>query len=388
MSVPMLNPLLVSTAGPAILEARTWLETYDGAMGSPLDLSQAAAPYPPAKDLLDRLGQAAHLAENSRYGPVPGEHSLRTAYARHVSDLYGADIHANHVAITSGCNQAFSIAAMCVAGHGDEIILPSPWYFNHKMTLNMLGIRTRELPCDAATGFIPDPVVLDRLIDHNVRAVVLTTPNNPTGAIYPPDVIEAVSEVCRRHQIWLILDETYRDFRPDDASPPHTVFNGDGRHGTIGLYSFSKSLAIPGFRLGAMTIPSEIAEHVVKVQDCLQICPVRAGQVAVTWALENLDDWRREKRRSFATKQQQLCINEAKDHGWQIASIGAFFAYLRHPFSVSAVEVARHIASRNGMLMIPGPYFGPDQDRYLRLSFGSLSPKDLKDISRRLIVNI
>lgn len=388
MRAPSPNPLVVSAAGPAILQAREWLTAYDGAFGPALDLSQAAAPYPPSSELLDRLSQAARLAEYSRYGPVPGEHALRASYARHVSDLYQAEMEPTCVSITSGCNQAFSIAVMCVAGHGDEIVLPSPWYFNHKMTLDMLGIRTRELPCNAATGFIPDSVALDRLVDEKVRAVVLTTPNNPTGATYPPDVIDAISAVCRKHGTWLILDETYRDFRPDEVSPPHTIYTGDGRLGTIGLYSFSKSLAIPGFRLGAMTYPSQLIEHVVKVQDCLQICPVRAGQVAVKWALENLDDWRRGKRLWFATKQQQFCLNGAEDQGWEVASIGAFFAYLRHPFAIGAVEVARHIASRNGMLMIPGPYFGPDQNQYLRLSFGSLSPEDLKDISRRLTVNV
>ena len=388
MSAPSLNSLVVSAAGPAILEARKWLMAYDGASGPPLDLSQAAAPYPPPKELLNRLGQAARLAENSRYGPVPGEHSLRSAYARHISDLYKAEIDPTCVSITSGCNQAFSIAVMCVAGHGDEIILPSPWYFNHKMTLDMFGIQTRQLRCDAANGFIPDPVALDRLIDRKVRAVVLTTPNNPTGAIYPPDIIEAVSNVCRKHGIWLILDETYRDFRLDDAHPPHTVFSSDSRQGTIGLYSFSKSLAIPGFRLGAMTYPAELSEHVVKVQDCLQICPVRAGQVAVAWALENLDDWRQEKSRWFATKQRQFHIDGAKDRGWEVASIGAFFAYLRHPFAMDAVEVARRIASRNGVLMIPGPYFGPDQDQYLRLSFGSLSPEDVENLPQRLTLTV
>jgi aspartate/methionine/tyrosine aminotransferase len=382
---PRINPLVSATASPAILESRAWLAAYDGSKGPAIDLSQAAPPYAPPPELLARLAVAAQSPSIALYGPVPGEYDLRQAYAAHVSDLYGAEILPEQISITAGCNQAFVIATMLVAGAGDAIILPSPWYFNHKMTLDMLGVEARVLHCNAEQGFIPDPERAAELIHKKVRAIVLVTPNNPTGAIYPPAAIEAFARLCRDNGMWLIIDETYRDFLPQEARRPHTVFQDAALGGNvIGLYSFSKSFALPGHRLGAMTFPAEFGAQVLKIQDCLQICPARAGQAAVTWGLDALDEWRDSNRRRFGEQAAQFRLALAHMQDWTIDSLGAFFAYLRHPFhGLPAEQVAKRLASENGLLMIPGSYFGPGQDEHLRVSFGNLTAASLDQLPER-----
>ncbi len=384
MSGPSINSFVVETAGPAILETRAWLELYRGDKGPAIDLSQAAPPYAPPQQLLDHLSAAAASPELARYGAVPGEPALRAAYADHASQLYGAAIARDSICITGGCNQAFVISAMLLAQRGDAIILPVPYYFNHKMTLDMLGIEARELPCLPSTNFMPDLSAMEKLIDKNVRALVLVTPNNPTGAIYPPAMIEAFATVCREHGIWLILDETYRDFIPDESQRPHALFEAPFRNGVIGLYSFSKSLAIPGYRLGAMTYPSALAEQVIKIQDCVQICASRVGQAGVTWALGGVQEWRREKRRLFADKAREFQSVMTQLDGWTIDSIGGYFAYMRHPFGETpAAEVAKRLATENGLLLIPGSYFGPGQENHLRVSFGNLSAETVRQLPER-----
>jgi aspartate/methionine/tyrosine aminotransferase len=387
MTGPPINPLVRDTASPAILETRAWLELYNGNKGPRLDLSQAAPPYPPTQELIDRLSAAAAFGETARYGPVPGDRELREAYAKHTSALYDTVITFEQISITAGCNQAFLIAAMLVANKGDAVILPIPWYFNHKMTLDMLGIEARLLPCPPATNFTPDLSSVTQLIDRRVRAIVLVTPNNPTGASYSPATIEAFGEMCRDKGIWLILDETYRDFLRTGVQKPHSVFEDQFRDSVIALYSFSKSLALPGYRLGAMIYPERIAEHVIKVQDCVQICPARVGQIAVTWALSGLDEWRKNKRQEFADKARAFRSAMARVDGWKIDSIGAYFAYLRHPLrGLNAVDVAKRLASENGLLLIPGPYFGPEQEQHLRLSFGNLAPEILQELTARFLL--
>jgi aspartate/methionine/tyrosine aminotransferase len=380
------NPLVRATASPAILESRAWLAAYDGRKGPAIDLSQAAPPYAPPPDLLARLATAAQSPGTALYGPVSGDWDFRCAYAAHAAELYGAEIVPEQVSITAGCNQAFFIATMLVAQAGDAIILPSPWYFNHKMTLDMLGIEARVLPCLAGDGFIPDPQKCAKLIDGKVRAVVLVTPNNPTGAIYTPSLLEAFAALCRDNQLWLILDETYRDFLPEEVRRPHTLFQDETlRSKVIELYSFSKSFALPGHRLGAMIYPKELGPQILKVQDCLQICAARAGQAAVTWGLGALDGWRAGNRRRFAEQARNFrsALRESQD--WTIDSIGAFFAYVRHPFEgLAAEQVAKRLAVENGVLLIPGSFFGPGQDEHLRVSFGNLSPESLTQLPERL----
>jgi aspartate/methionine/tyrosine aminotransferase len=132
----------------------------------------------------------AHL-----YGPVLGLGDLREQVAADWSDAYGGSVDALDVAIPSGCNQAFAAAISTLAGTGDEVLLPKPWYFNHKMWLDMAGIQSVPMPCGA--GMLPDPEVAAGLITDKTRAIVLVTPNNPTGAEYPASLVRVFFELCR-----------------------------------------------------------------------------------------------------------------------------------------------------------------------------------------------
>ena len=108
---------------------------------------------------------------------------------------------------------------MALARAGDAVILPTPWYFNHKMTLDLLGIEAIPLPCLAEAGFVPEAAAAARLVGPRTRAIVLVTPNNPTGAVYPPATIRDFAELCRERGLALVIDETYRDFLPAGGSP-------------------------------------------------------------------------------------------------------------------------------------------------------------------------
>ena len=137
-----LNPFLISTAAPPIPEAKAWAAGYDGSAGPLIDLSQAVPGYPPHPGLLQANGRSGGVARGGglwRYRRRRG--ICGCAYADHVSALYGADIAPGEVAITAGCNQAFFVAALALAKAGDAVLLPTPWYFNHKMALDMLGIE-------------------------------------------------------------------------------------------------------------------------------------------------------------------------------------------------------------------------------------------------------
>ena len=278
MTLP-LNSDLIDTATPPIPESHDWARRYDGRHGALLNLAQAVPSMPPHADLLARLGQSGGEAASARYGDIRGDEGLREAFAAEQSAIYGDRIRADEVAITAGCNLAFFITMLAVAKAGDAVLLPAPWYFNHQMALRMLGIEARVLPVSDETGFVPDPAVAERLIDDRVKAIALVTPNNPTGAVYPAATMAAFGALCRRHGIWLVVDETYRDYLPEGAGRPHELMAGaDWRDGVIGLYSFSKAYCIPGYRLGAITAGRGAMAEIEKALDTVQICPPRAGQ--------------------------------------------------------------------------------------------------------------
>ncbi|WP_293853382.1 aminotransferase [uncultured Alsobacter sp.] len=380
------NSHLLDTGTPPIPEAKAWARRYDGSRGPLIDLSQAVPGYPAHPDLLARIAAAAGEAATASYGPIGGDTALVDTYAAHVSEFYGAPVSPAEISLTAGCNLAFFVAMMATAKAGDAVLLPSPWYFNHEMALRMSGIETRPLPCRPEAGFVPDPDDAERLLDGRVRAIVLVTPNNPTGAVYPPGTIARFAELCRRKRLWLILDETYRDFLPGEGDVPHALFSDAGwRDVLIGLYSFSKSYCVPGHRLGAIIAAASLQAEIGKILDTVQICPPRVAQGAVAWGVGALADWREANRLEIAGRAAAFTAAMGQAPDWRVDSVGAYFAYVAHPFAgVPAPVVAERLAVERGVLGLPGGYFGPGQDGHLRIAFANADAAALAQLPARL----
>jgi aspartate/methionine/tyrosine aminotransferase len=379
-----LNPLLLATAAPPIPEAKAWTADYDGSAGPPIDLSQAVPGYPPPEAMLRALGEAAGTAEACSYGDILGDADLRERYAHHVSETYGGRVLPEHVAITAGCNQAFVVAMLALAKAGDAVMLPSPCYFNHKMTLDMLGIEAVPLPCSAKDGFVPDPDDAARLIDARTRAIVLVTPNNPTGAIYPAVAIEAFGALCEGRGIALVIDETYRDFIGPEPARPHGLL-ADGPGNVVQLYSFSKAYCIPGHRMGALIADRITVGEIAKSLDNVQICPPRVPQRALVWAIGAFENWRRQNAVTMLDRANAFRSAMDRLDGWEIGSIGGYFAYLRHPYpGRPAEDVAERLARERGVLTLPGSYFGPGQNQFLRVAFANVDASTIAELPKRL----
>jgi aspartate/methionine/tyrosine aminotransferase len=380
-----LNARVLAVDAPPIPEAQAWRAHYTGDAGPMLDLSQAVPSAPPPAALLAALGDAARNPDSSRYGPILGDSSLRAAHASETSRLYGSVIRDGEVAITAGCNQAFITTMMALAHAGDSVILPSPWYFNHRMMLDMLGIEVSVLETRAAEGFIPRVEDAEALIRPSTRALVLVTPNNPTGATYPPETIRAFAAFCRAHSIALVIDETYRDFLAPGLRP-HTLFSDkDWGETVISLYSFSKAYAIPGHRLGAIIAAERVMTELVKILDCIQICPARVAQGVVAEAIPELAEWREGQALELARRASALRQAFVGLEGWRLDSVGAYFAYAAHPFPhLRAVDVARRLTLEAGVLALPGSYFGTGQETHLRLAFANVGADALRLLAERL----
>jgi aspartate/methionine/tyrosine aminotransferase len=381
-----LSARIRATDAPPIPAARTWAARYAGHAGPALDLTQAVPGYPPPPALLAKLAEAAGSATAAGYGPIAGEAALRAALAEDMAGFYGAPIAPGQVAITAGCNLAFAMAMQVLAAEGDAVLLPAPWYFNHRMAMTMQGVRAIPVPTRSEDGFVPDPARIGALLAaHKARAVVLVTPNNPTGAIYPPAVIHAVAEECRRRGAFLVLDETYRDFLPKGA-PRHRLFEDpDWGDVLVHLYSFSKSYCVPGHRVGAIAAGAALMAELDKALDTFQICPPRPAQVALAWAIPALADWRAGNRALMAGRAETFRRLVGQLPGWRLDAIGTYFAFLRLPDGLpDALRAAEMLAAEQGLMTLPGPFFGPGQERHLRLAFANAAEEVLERVPGRL----
>jgi aspartate/methionine/tyrosine aminotransferase len=380
-----LNPLVLDTGSPPIPQVQEWGRAYSGRNGPLIDLCQAAPGYPPHPAMLEHLGRAVAQPASAKYGPILGDLPLREVYAAHLSALYSGNVKTEQVAITAGCNQAFFAALLTLVGRGGTVMLPTPWYYNHQMTCDMLGLDVRSLPCSADNGFVPDPEEAETLLDDRVRAIVLVTPNNPTGAVYPPETVARFHRLCQRRGIWLLLDETYRDFLPEGQSAPHDLLGRDDWSDTVvQLYSFSKAYALPGQRMGALAGSASLMPQLMKVLDCMHICANRVGQDALHWGIDALAGWRAANRAEMVRRAVAMRACFAAIPNWRIDALGAYFAYVRHPFAgTDAWKVVERLALDHGVLLLPATAFAGSGD-HVRISFANIDVSGIDRLTQRL----
>lgn len=348
-----------------------------------LDLSQAAPTHPAAPVVIRRIAKAAAHPDGGRYAPQPGLPELREAFAAELSADYAGTVGAGNVLITAGCNQAFCLAVSTLAQRGDEIILPVPYYFNHDMWLRLDGLEVRHLETDATC--IPDPERAEALITDRTRAITLVSPGNPTGVIIPPEVISSFAQLAARHDIALIVDETYRTFRGTDQ-PAHELFADTAwADHVISLHSFSKDMAIPGYRVGAVVAGEAVITEILKLLDCITICAPRIGQEAVLAGLSHAGEWRRDQQAHLATLQIRFEeLMAQRPGGLELVTAGAYFGWVRHDGVSSTEDLHRRLVLDHDVLVIPGTAFTPDERNYLRFSFANLQDHHFATLAQRL----
>jgi aspartate/methionine/tyrosine aminotransferase len=349
-----------------------------------LDLAQAAPQYPPAPEVMEHVAAVGREPNSGAYVPSPGLPRLREAFAADLGAAYGSPVGADQLVVTAGCNQAFCLVAQALAEPGDEVIEVLPYYFNYDMWLRMNGVVPRYL--EPGPDLVPNPAAAEALITPRTRAIVLVSPGNPSGVTIPPDVLAGFAEVAARHDIALVLDETYRSFRGTDE-PPHRLFaDPDWARTLVSLHSFSKDLAIPGYRVGAVVASAELNREVMKLLDCVAICAPRIGQEAAWAGLSRAGRWRRDRAQEITAKRQALeTLMADRPGGFELVTAGGFFAWVRHPFPErSTDEVVRALITRYDTLVISGTAFLPEDRRVFRVSFGNTDHNGLTDFIGRL----
>lgn len=379
-----------STFPAPIVESKKWLEGAHFPPESPLiNVSQAAPVQAPPLALREAMADfVMNQTEAHLYGPVLGNADLRAALANQISNHYNGDVCAAQVAITSGCNQAFVATMTALTDQGDEVILATPWYFNHKMWLDMSGVRAIPLPTDDA--MLPDPEEAERLITPRTRAIALVTPNNPAGVEYPSGLLSAFRDLALRHGIRLIVDETYRDFDSRSGAPHDLFTDPDWDKVLVHLYSFSKTYRLTGHRVGAIAAGTSLLQEIEKFIDTVTICPSQVGQFGALWGINNLDQWVAGERAEILDRRAAISEGFAplENQGWKLLGHGAYFAYVEHPHKLTGDAFARRLVQDAGVLLLPATMFVPETDRsgdrQLRIAFANVDRSGIGELIDRL----
>ncbi len=381
----MVSPLIANVHFPPISEVKRWLSERPDDGQELIDLCQAVPDYAPAPELTEHLSHLLCDPLMSKYSPDEGLPEVLKAVCGYYGGKYGAQLSPDNFCLTIGASQAFWLAIVTLCRAGDEIVVQAPYYFDHPMALDILGIRGVYAPFVEAEGGVPNPATIARLITDRTRAILVVSPSNPTGAITPPGTIRELFDLARRRNIALILDETYNEFIPGGIRP-HELFSDPawGDH-FVQIASFGKTFALTGYRAGMLVTSGEFIGHALKAQDTMAVCQPRITQHAVRFGVENLAPWVAANR-DMMSRRHDLFRAEFMQPGnpFRLAASGAFFAWVRHPFNgCSGRQAAKRLVDEAAILCLPGEVFGPGLEGYLRLAFGNIREDAIPEAVRR-----
>ena len=349
-----------------------------------ISLGQGVVYYDPPREVSRGIERFFEDSANHRYQGVEGIPALRDALRRKLDTENGIRGDGFDVVVTAGSNMAFFNAILAICDPGDEVILLTPWYFNHEMAIGIAGCTAVAVPTDA--DFQPDVEAIAARITPRTRAVVTISPNNPTGAVYSRETLDAVNDLCRHSGIFHIHDEAYEYFLYDGAEhySPASRIGTEGH--TISLFSLSKTFSLASWRMGYMLIPTHLAESVRKIQDTNVICPPVVSQYAALEALALGRGWCQPMIDRLADVRAHLYEHLAPVPGVRPNEArGAFYCFLRLPGTDrDDLDIVRSLVDDYGVAAIPGSAFGVVDGCTLRVSYGALEPETAKQGIDRL----
>lgn len=344
-----------------------------------IDLSAGEIWCEPPGTVLAGAMAAIERGEN-RYTDTVGIPLLRESIAQRVSCDTGQVWSADEVAVTAGAKQALFNAAMVVLNPGDEVLIPAPYWTTFPAQVQIAGAKAVFVDT-RADGYLPRIDNLRAAITSATRAIVVNTPNNPTGAVYDRTLLEGIAELAMRANLWVIFDECYSSFVHE---PKHhesiASIAPEVRSRTLIVNAFSKQLALTGWRLGYLVGPKEVIAAVKTLQSHTTSNPNVIAQYAALAHLESGD-------RSFEAGLRSM-LGAARTRGLEILSglkdvaqpgaRGGFYFYLdlspiiarcdQDGSRIDIDEIARLLIEKGAVASVSGSAFGDPTG--LRLSYG------------------
>lgn len=309
------------------------------------------------------------------YGAIEGSERLRALIAglyekqtpEHIVTAHGA-IGANHLVIET------------LAGPGDEVVSVLPTYQQHYSIPEAVGATVRILPLRAENGFLPDVDELRSLVNKNTKLICINNPNNPTGALMEPEMLEQIVEIARAANAWLLSDEVYRGL--NHTGDPFGPSVADLYEKGISTGSMSKTFALAGLRLGWIAGPTALREQLLRHRDYNTISCGMIDEYLAAVALEHKD---RILARNLAIVRQNLAVlDEWMQRQSKLSYIrprAGTTAFLKMEFDLPSAAFCRGLLAETGVLLVPGSAM--DREGYLRIGYAN-TPEVIETGLRKL----
>ncbi len=312
------------------------------------------------------------------YGPAAGWPWLRELLAQKIQRVNGYYVEPQHVAIGMGGTGALQATFTATVGNGDEVLIPNPCWPFYPMQLATCGATAVPYPLDPASEWFPDIAQLERLVTPRTRMLVINTPGNPTGAVFPRSVIADLLAFARRHDLYLLSDECYDQviFEGEHLSPATLLEPGEFESGRfIGIYTFSKTYAMTGWRIGYVVTGTQLITTITNVLSAEYTNLATMVQRAAAAALTGPQACVIEMREAYRFRRDRT-IRLLKEYGRYIYTPhGAFYALINVEGRNGEIRRGRQFAldllHEYNVAVAPGSGFGSVADPYVRISLAA-----------------
>jgi arginine:pyruvate transaminase len=328
---------------------------------------------------------AALRQHRTGYAAVIGYPALREAIAARVARRTGQPCGPENIAVVPGTQGGLYCAVQCLAGPGDEIIVPEPIYATYEGVVGASGARMVTVPLRPETGFHPDLDALAAAVTPRTRIIWINSPHNPTGAVFTAAEIEAIAALCRRHDLWLLSDEVYEDLA--FARPHVSAWSlPDMAERTVVVSSLSKSHALPSFRLGWIVGPPELPRHLFNLLLSMTYGSAAFIQDGALVALSRDLPEVAALREAYRARAGLLSALLREAPGCRaVPPEGGMFVLLDVRGSgLSAADFALRLLEREGVAVLPCDGFGPSAAGHLRIALSAPEPR-LEEAGRRIV---
>ena len=343
---------------------------FEGAPPNSVNLGLGEPDFDPPPAVLDALCRAVREGKN-HYGPSAGLPALRAKIAERYRDRDPAT-DVENVIVTGSGTEGLMSTALAMYDPGDEVLVPDPGFVLYAPHARLAGAIPVPYGLVESSGFLPDPGEIERLVTPRTRAIVVNSPSNPTGGVFPKATVDRIVAISDRHNLTIVSDEVYEEITYER---PATSFWGRSDRVVI-VNSFSKTLAMTGWRIGFLVASRPLAVALNKIHYHVMACPSTPAQIAALAGLAS-DAPTRAMVREFRARRDLVVRTLQKIPGVTITPpLGAFYAFPHLDWHRTSTEVATGLLGR-GVITTPGDAFGANGAGHLRLSFAA-SRADLR----------
>jgi aspartate aminotransferase len=318
------------------------------------------------------------------YTPMGGLPSLRARIVAKLKRVNGIEVGIDQVVLGNGGTGVLSGAVTVLADSGDEVLVPDPHWGGYNGVVGLSGARVVRYPCPAESGYLPDVDAVASLVTPRTRVLLLNSPHNPTGAVYPAETMTALGELAARHGLWIVSDECYDQIVLDgDPVAPSMLHHADPER-VVAVFTFSKTYAMTGWRVGYGVGPAPVIGVMTKSIDGMGSCINTLGQKAAEAALDGPQECVGEMVDAYR-RRRDLAVDLLREAGMLVSvPAGAFYAMADiSAGGLDSVTLATRLLDERKVSVAPGIAFGPGGEDAVRISLAS-SDQDLREGIGRL----